>query len=277
MAKVAILYIATGRYIVFWEHFYRSAEKFLLPKSDKNYFVFTDSPHILGEEHSNVTRIEQKKLGWPYDTLMRFDIFLSIRETLEKFDYIYFFNGNSELLSEVNETEFLPCEDNYNLVFTHQPHMFHLPKRRFTYDRNPESCAYIPQGDGKYYFTGALNGGKAKYYLEMCEKLSQNTHTDLEKNIIARWHDESHLNRYAIGRTDIKILPPYFTRSETEKWKTSAKIMFSDKTHYRFGGHAYLRGESEYKITPTEWEEKYKNKKRRFSFRIKQYIKSWFL
>ena len=28
--------------------------------------------------------------------------------------------------------------------------------------------------------------------------------------IIATWHDESHLNRYIIDRTDVRILPPSF-------------------------------------------------------------------
>ena len=41
--KTAILYIATGRYIVFWKDFHRACEKFFLPHHEKTYFVFTDN------------------------------------------------------------------------------------------------------------------------------------------------------------------------------------------------------------------------------------------
>lgn len=44
--KVAILYIALGRYTVFWDEFYESAEKHLL-NADKHYFIWTDKPLAL--------------------------------------------------------------------------------------------------------------------------------------------------------------------------------------------------------------------------------------
>lgn len=275
--SIAILYISTGRYTIFWDSFYQSAEKFLLPDCSKHYFIFTDSSETFMGEDKNVSKIYQKKLGWPYDTLMRFDIFLGIREKLEKYDFIYFFNGNTEFTQTVSQQDILPLEVQQNLVLCLQPHMFHLSRNKFSYDRNPESTAYIPLNSGRYYFTGALNGGKVSAYLEMCQRLSENTHKDLDKEIIALWHDESHLNKYALERTDVKILPPYFSRSEAEYWKKNAKVMFSDKSHYRFGGHAYLRGESEEKISKIEQEKANGKKRKRYSFRAKQFIKSFFI
>lgn len=275
--KIAILYIATGRYTVFWEHFYRSAEKNLLTDCQKHYFIFTDSTQpLIGENTANVTRIEQQKLGWPYDTLMRFDMFLSIKDQLQAFDYTYFFNANSEIIKPVSQSEFLPSETE-GLLFVHQPHMFHLSPNKFTYERNLNSTAYIPPNQGQYYVTGALNGGTTQAYLQMCEQLSHNIHQDLQNDVIAVWHDESHLNHYLFAHKKGKILPPYFTKGENETWKNTAKIMFSDKTHYRFGGHAYLRGESDDKISPEQWKQTHAKPKARYSFRIKQYLKSYFL
>ena len=37
MTKVAALYIATGRYTVFWPEFYESAEKYLLKDCEVHY------------------------------------------------------------------------------------------------------------------------------------------------------------------------------------------------------------------------------------------------
>ena len=277
-ASLAILYIATGRYTVFWQHFYKSAEKNLLPTHQKHYFVFTDDIALLSEHHqTNVTYIKQEKLGWPYDTLMRFEIFLSQKDKIKDYDFVFFFNANTEVVKEITAQEFLPENPTKNLVFALQPHSFHKRLNKFTYDRNPQSTAYIDKNSGSYYFTGALNGGRSKDYLDMCETLNQNTKIDLENNVIALWHDESHLNKYAIGRTDIKILPAYFTRGETEYWKTSSKIMFSDKSHFRFGGHAYLRNETNEKISESEWLKTKNLNKKRYAFRFKQYIKSFLL
>ena len=48
MTKVAALYIATGRYTVFWPEFYESAEKYLLKDCEVHYFVFTDAATLPG-------------------------------------------------------------------------------------------------------------------------------------------------------------------------------------------------------------------------------------
>ena len=43
MNKVAVLYICTGKYDVFWKDFYISYEKYFLPDCEKHYYVFTDA------------------------------------------------------------------------------------------------------------------------------------------------------------------------------------------------------------------------------------------
>ena len=274
-SKVAILYIATGRYTVFWDYFYQSAERNLLPDCDKHYFVFTDDQELLNTSDThNVSYILQNKLGWPHDTLMRFDIFLGIKDQLETFDFIYFFNANTEILSPIYAQDLLPQADTEQLAFAIQPHAFHKNRNKYTYDRNVLSKANIPLNQGKYYFTGALNGGRSHAYLAMCKELSLNTHEDLKNDQIALWHDESHLNKYALNRKDIKVLHPYFTRGEKEPWKKNAKVMFSDKGHYRFGGHAYLRSETSQKMSQSDWEQSTHSKQKGLSFRMKQYFAS---
>lgn len=278
--SVAILYIATGRYTVFWEYFYKSAEQYLLPDCDKHYILFTDDEALIErskEQNHNVTPIMQEPLEWPFSTLMRFKFFLDAEDLIKQHDFVFFFNANTEIIKVISQQDLLPLKPNENLTLCLQPHMFHRKPKKFTYDRNPKSKAYIPYNEGKYYFTGALNGGKTETYLELCHTLYNNTLSDLDNDIIALWHDESHLNKFALNRNDIKILPPYFTRGEHEYWKKESKLMFSNKSHYRFGGHAYLRGEADQKITKAEWEKKNDKPKRKLKFRLKQYIASLFL
>lgn len=45
--RIAIVYLAIGKYDVFWDEFYRSCERYLFPDATKHYFVFTDSGRLL--------------------------------------------------------------------------------------------------------------------------------------------------------------------------------------------------------------------------------------
>ena len=90
---------------------------------------------------------------------------------------------------------------------------------------------------------GAFNGGRSKEFLQMCEQLSKNTHEDLENNVIALWHDESHLNKYIINRR-YKTLPCNYSYPEgwnIEEYKDDIKILLRDKANKKYGGHEYLR------------------------------------
>ena len=97
--KIAILYICTGKYEIFWKDFYSSSEQYFLPEYSKEYFVFTDSPNINDTASMNVHKIYQHNLGWPDNTLERFDMFSRIIDQLKDFDYIFFFNANACLLN----------------------------------------------------------------------------------------------------------------------------------------------------------------------------------
>lgn len=247
--KIAILYIATGRYSIFWNDFYNSCEKYFLNNADKVYFLFTDDANI--KESNNVKKFEQKKLGWPYDTMMRFDMFLSQKDELKNYDYIFFFNANTKFMSEVG-SEILPTKENDGLVTASHHGFYDKRPDEYTYDRNPKSTAYIPYGQGSHYATGALNGGIAENYLSMCEVCSKNVHIDLDNEVIALWHDESHLNKYLLDKNPL-IMPVNYLYPETtkknSKWNkpnefnNNIKILSVDKTKPEYGGHNYLRGE----------------------------------
>ena len=66
---IAILYICTGSYRVFWPGFYENFRQNFLPELDKTFFVFTDAAQVAGEDNPDVRRIPQKALPWPYSTL----------------------------------------------------------------------------------------------------------------------------------------------------------------------------------------------------------------
>lgn len=235
MYKIAILYICTGNYNVFWEDFYKSSEEYFLKDYQKEYFVFTDSKNIFCEENDMVNKINQENLGWPYNTLMRFSMFKSIEDKLEKFDYVFFFNANIQFIKPIGN-EILP--KNEDLVVVQHPGFYKCKKLRLPYERNKESLAYIAKKQGGIYVQGALNGGKSRAFIEMINILAKNVDLDLEKNIVAIWHDESHLNRYIIGK-NYKLLHPGYVYPEGWKLPFDKEIITRDKM--KWGGHNRLR------------------------------------
>ncbi len=207
--KVAILYICTGEYVVFWKKFYQSMKRHFLADAETHYYVFTDAEYIYDENNPCVHKVYQKQLGWPYDTLRRFDMFLSVEEELKSYDFLFFFNSNLIIKKNIKSREFLPTPVE-KLVFTIHPGQYASKKSDYTYERNPESTAYIPAGEGKVYVAGGLNGGESKAYLDMAKELQRRIAEDEKKGIIAIYHDESQINRYVYELKDYKLLHPGF-------------------------------------------------------------------
>ena len=215
MTKVAALYIATGKYTVFWPEFYESAEQYLLRDCEVHYFVFTDADALPGEENPRVHICPQEAYSWPFATLRRFEIFLKQEQALRGFDYIFFFNANAQFMQPVTREMLLPrAEKGERLLVVQHPSFYAKPNYEVTYDRNPRSTACIPYGLGKYYVCGGVNGGMAPAFLELCRTLDKRIRRDLQHNVIALWHDESQINRYILFRHDFRVLDPSFCYPE---------------------------------------------------------------
>lgn len=211
MNRIGIIYICTGPYNLFWEDFYNSFEKYFLQNMEKHYYIFTDKDTLSGIDNDRIHVYRINHLPWPLITLLRFQTFLSISDELRENKYIMYSNSNIVCEAAVTEEEFLPRNDRGERLFvTGHPGYYNKPVYMAPYDRNKQSLAYVPYNCGKHYVIGAMNGGFTEDFLHMSEVLLYRTEEDLKKNIIARWHDESHLNRYIIGRKDYRLLSPSY-------------------------------------------------------------------
>lgn len=223
--KIGVLYVGIGKYICMWNKFHESSEKFFLPEYEKEYFVFTDYP-LTEDDHIHVTY--QENIGWPGNVLYRYNMFLKRKEDLERFDYLFFFNGNTEFLQVISPDVFLPTE-NENFLTGLSWHIYEQkPTSKYPYERRKESKAYIPDGDGKYYYQAGLIGGQSKVYIELLQQCDSMTQADLKNNIITVWHDESYLNKYLLDKK-IKVLSTEYGRPQEWKYPLIPKIIFRDK------------------------------------------------
>ncbi|MBQ8785663.1 MAG: glycosyl transferase family 6 [Alphaproteobacteria bacterium] len=250
MAKIGILYIATGRYITFWNEFYKRCEKFFCNDHQKQYFLFTDANNV--SVKNNVKIIQHKYLGWPEETLMRFDTFLKVENDLQKMDYIYFFNANLYPVRKIKGEEVFPSFEQQIMVTLH-PAFYNMPRKIFTYENNEKSSAYVPFPLGEYYVCGGFNGGIAEYYLKLINDLDKAVKNDLKNGIIAVWHDESHLNRYILDRNPLilsakYVIPEVIGFNQKNLKSLKPKMILIDKMSPICGGHDYMRGLTDKRI-----------------------------
>jgi hypothetical protein len=231
--KIGILIVCTGKYVIFFEDLYKSCEKYFLPDYEKTYFVFTDG-NIL--DNHNIVRIEQPVLGFPFDTLMRYEMFTKHKEKLQTQDYLFFLNANLQCVDYIGN-EIIPKEEHQYLMAVQHPGFADRPINEYTYERNPNSNFYIPYDKGVYYYQGNFNGGRSKEFLEMSEILIELIKDDVSKGIIPVWWDESAMNWYLLDKTPLMTSTQY---AAPEGWGISnMKIMSRDKNKY--GGHDSLR------------------------------------
>lgn len=203
--KTGIICLANGPYSIFIDNLIQSCEEKFLPQHSKEYFIITD-------EESNFTQTEnthyifKPRNGWPLDCILRPQYSYELLEKTNHLDYVYFFNANMSIHTEINE-EILP--DQSGLVGVEHIHYTHRNNLSFTYDRNPLSKAYIPQGDGTIYYQACLWGGTQKAFMELSKTIQEWSDEDLINKIEPIWLDESYLNKYFLLNPP-KTLPPHF-------------------------------------------------------------------
>ena len=244
--NIAVLYICTGRFTLFWPEFFASCEEFFFQGERKEYVVFTDRP-LAPCPPGIVHRIEQAQLGWPHDTLQRFSLFVGQADRLRNFDLVFFCNANVEFLRPVGR-EILP--DNPDaLIVTRHPGYADGDRRRFPYEDDPRSLACVPPDRGEVYVCGGFNGGYAPAYLRMAAALDANIRADMQAGIVARWHDESHLNRYILDNP-YHLLPESYCRPQ---FSDTAEEIVRIRDKLCYGGAANLREGAPLKARCRDW------------------------
>lgn len=219
---IGVLITATGKYSVFVSPLIDSARKYFCKDHNVTYFVFTD-----GEipEASDVVRTEQKRLGWPFDTMLRYEVYYKNRHKFLDQDYIFAVDADMLFVGDVGD-EILS-----DLVATIHPGFYN---KRGSYETRKKSKAYVAPSEGDRYFAGGFYGGQTSKILEMFRTNLDHIYDDLERGIIAVWHDESHWNRYCIDHPPTKNLSPSYCYPESWDIPFERKLLALDKNHAEF-------------------------------------------
>lgn len=217
--KIGILIVATGKYNVFVDPLIQSARKYFCANHDVTYFVFLDGEIT---ETKNVVTVHQDRLGWPFDTMMRFQIYDEHRDLYKHLDYLFCCDADMLFVGKVGDEILSPR------VATLHPGFI---REIGTYETRPDSLAFVNKEEKRYYFAGGFLGGATKEVLCLARTISRHINDDLNRGIIAVWHDESHWNRYCIDFKPTRILTPAYCYPESWDIGYQKKLLALDKDH----------------------------------------------
>ena len=222
---VAILTVATNQYFDYWQVMALSADRFFMPDVPLTFYVFTDQPSAALQTGDSLTRsrvvpVEIDALGWPDATLLRYELFADSWDLLTEDCVVHLDADMKVTQAVVFDTDPYDWENGLALVRHPGYRRPSLLQRIGLYMRYPkilkgdiemllrfgglgawetssDSLAYVPRSRRRTYVCGGTWMGLREPMKEMIEVLASRTRKDLTNGIVAKWHDESHLNWYA--------------------------------------------------------------------------------
>jgi hypothetical protein len=240
MKTIGILLFCTGKYVKFLDNYITSCEKFFLPDVKKKYFIFTDNQPELPDGIS-YQYIQQPKLGWPYDTLKRYEIAYDQKHIFEGIDYLIMTNANFVYNETVISEEIFPTEQENWLASIDHPNWYDKNNySEFPYEGRVQSTAYVAPEDRRKYLQACLVLGRTQEFLQLAKYVKEQSAIDLANGIIGMYWDESYINKYWLSFPP-KILPPNYSYPETYNIPGPKKIIMLEKGLH--GGHDFLRSQ----------------------------------
>lgn len=196
--NIGLLIVATGKYIDFVPPLIESARTYFCTKHRVTYFVFTDGK--LPPAPDTIV-LHHLLLGWPYDALCKNFAHLAHRDQLMQMDYIFVSDADMLFVSPVDDE-----------ILSERVGVLHAAfvGKSGTPETRRESTAFIDVEEKHPYYAAGFYGGTTASFLKMAQVIKANIESDLQHNIIALWHDESHLNRYFVDNPPTCVLSPSY-------------------------------------------------------------------
>lgn len=226
--KIAFLTIATNQYVNFIPGLAKSIDENCL-FDDITLFVFGNKK----VEVDQTKKLEIKghyitHTPHPLGTILRYHYYMEIKDQLKEYDYVFHIDSDMKMISEIGE-EILG-----NLVCVEHPANFVWSgPTQFTYDRNEQSNAYIAfdNTDCKKYYQNCFQGGSSTEFIKMSETIKAWFESDIKRNYVALWHDESYMNKYAVLNPPDKVLHSGYAYPEMWNIPVDKKILHLHKQH----------------------------------------------
>lgn len=237
--NIAYLTVATNKYVKYWENMVNSADEKFNQEDKAVFLVLTDQPDICLQVAKRLKNIEVivteiAPLGWPAATLLRYKLYSEHGKSVEAESFAHI---DADMLFIQNPLNFTNPHDWQNgIALVEHPGYSRRPNipipvaqqvkdliRRIrmgalgTWETNKKSKAFVRRKSRKSYVCGGSWMGSKDSFFDLVETLMDLTESDLEKELIAKWHDESYLNHWASGNAHT-LLPSSFCFDASFPW-----------------------------------------------------------
>lgn len=203
------------------------------------FYLAGDSQAIFNEWKERNKGIESRfvavpNLPWPLPTLLRFKYLNMILNEIDS-DYLMYLDADMEFVSKFSR-ENLDLIGNSGVTLVKHPGYFRTRRLellsnfgflRFlrillsdvriylkyfgigTWETNRLSSAFVPKSQRKQYVCGGAWWGKTESIQKLSHELEFKIDQDLSNNLIAKYHDESHLNCWAANNICLLVGPEF--------------------------------------------------------------------
>ncbi|KAG8436830.1 hypothetical protein GDO86_007784 [Hymenochirus boettgeri] len=209
--RIGLFVFAVKKYIRFLPPFLESAERYFMVGYSVNYYVFTDKvgevqrPKLGNGRILNLLEVEADK-RWQDISMKRMQILVNLTNERLRDEIDYLVCADVDMVFN----DHVGVEILGNLVATLHPGFFLSEPMHFPYERRPISEAYVPLGQGDFYYMAAFYGGTVQEIYKLSSACCSGISVDKKNNIEALWQEESHLNKYLVYNKPTKVLSPEY-------------------------------------------------------------------
>ena len=220
--SLGILSVATNIYLEYWKSQAASVAKFADPSMEVTLHIFTDQPEAaeeFGKSLGNVKVVGHRipAYRWPEATLYRYRIFNAAREQLTQ-DVLMYLDADMLWHRTVGQGD-LATSNGAGVTLVQHPGYYRpsFVRQLALYAKRPKlllsdlysrltlgglgawetseaSQACVPREKRSAYFCGGTWWGYRDAVLDLVAELDHNVTKDEMAGVMAKWHDESHIN-----------------------------------------------------------------------------------
>ena len=244
MTSLGVISIATGeKYREYWFELIQSFKATSSNFTGINFYLLTDDPDSANNFASRVgmqlKAFEIPSYGWPEATLLRYKEILKQKDYFKE-DILIYLDADMLVCDDFESTlrsEFWKSgialvahpgywrPSGFKLLRYYVNNPFHLASDAIhlartgglgTWELRRQSRAFVARRARKIYVCGGTWMGKRDQFLKMVQSCSENVEDDLARGLVAKWHDESHLNKW-LSENDVTVLSPSYCFDPTYK------------------------------------------------------------
>ncbi len=220
---------ATGHYISFIKPLIESATRYL--QIPHEFALYTNNAQYNNESDGEYSGLGNNwgfivtKMPWPIITLLRYHCMIEYADYRPP-DYHMLLDADMLFKAPVGPEILSP------LTLTAHPGFWRKGAQHWPYETRGDSAAAVVSSRASHYFAGGVVIGERDRFMAMCKSIAASIDADLKRHVIAKWHDESYLNAWAVKNPPARVLSPSYCYSFTNpNADCTPRIVALDKTN----------------------------------------------